>query len=613
MNSYSGKILHIDVTNRKTRVQRVDEDWLRKYVGGVAMAARLAYDNIPKGADPLGPENALCFANSVFAGTLVPVGTKHAVAAKSPATGFLGDCLAGSYFSATMKRAGWDGIVLKGKAERPTWILVDDDTVRFYDATDLWGKETFETEEAIRAKLGDERVRVTTIGPAGEELVRFANLTNDRGRQAGRTGLGAVMGSKLVKAIALRGTKPVTVADPDNLCQQSHQLSEVAQGITTEKYRVVGTASNVLNMNRLGVLPTRNYQQGEFEGAEKVSGEYMKEHYTEKAVACAGCPIACEQVTHVREGDYAGARTSIDYESLFALGPNCGIDYFPGIIAAIERCDALGMDTMSTGVTISWAMECYERGILTQEDFQGLEPVWGNHHAVVELVKRIAYRDGIGDLLAEGTRRAAAKIGKGSEHFAMNVKGLEAAGYDARGMQTFALGCAVGTRGPCHNRSLAYEPDAKGTVNRLETGKDRGILAKEAEDFAGVFDTVMLCKFIRGCFKNIWTEIPQLFTYTSGLPMTPDDLKTLAERSWNLKKAFNIREGWTKADDWLPGRWLKDPLPSGGSKGASVNEGQLREAIQAYYEARGWTPEGLIPKAKLAALGLDDIAEDVGV
>jgi len=613
MHSYSGRILHIDVSSRKSHVQNVSEEFLKKYIGGVSLATKLVYDNTPKGADPLGPDNALCFAISAFAGTIVPVGSKHAVAAKSPLTGFIGDCLASSYFSAAIRRAGYDGIVIKGKSDKPIWIFIDDDKVSFNDAADLWGMETFPTEEAIRAKFGDERVRVTTIGPGGEKLVRFANLTNDRGRQAGRTGLGAVMGSKLVKAVAIRGTKPITVADIDKLCEMSHQLGEVAQGTKTEKYRILGTPSNVLSMNRLGVLPTRNYQEGVFEDAEKISGEYMHEHYTEKAVACSGCPIACEQIAHVKEGEYAGARTSVDYESLFALGPNCGMDSMAGIIAAIARCDALGIDTMSTGVTISWAMECFQRGILTKEDFGGLEPTWGNHQAVVKLVDMIGKREGIGDLLAEGTKRAAAKVGKGSEHFAMNVKGLEAAGYDLRGMQTFALGAAVGTRGPCHNRSLAYESDAKGTVDRMKGGPERGPLAKEAEEFAAVFDTMMLCKFIRNCFKDVWTEIPQLYTYASGIAMTPDDLKLAVERACNLKKAFNIREGWQKSDDWLAPRWLEDPVPSGATKGVVVKPEELRVMIDSYYHARGWTPEGLIPRQKLIALGLEDIADDVGV
>jgi aldehyde:ferredoxin oxidoreductase len=268
---------------------------------------------------------------------------------------------------------------------------------------------------------------------------------------------------------------------------------------------------------------------------------------------------------------------------------------------------------MSTGVTVSWAMECYQRGILTKDDFDGLEPEWGNHEAVTELIRKIAYREGIGDLLAEGSRRAAAKVGEGSDHFAMNVKGLECAGYDGRGFQTFALGCAVGTRGPCHNRSLAYEPDAKGKVDRLTTGPERGPMAAECEDFAGVLDIMMFCKFLRGCFDDMYTEVPKIFTYSTGLDMTPEELKMLAERSWNLKKAFNIREGWTRDDDWLPERWLTDPLPSEGSKGAVVDADGLRVMLDAYYNARGWTSEGLIPKKKLIALGLDDIAEEIGV
>ena len=613
MYSFFGKILHIDVTNRKSWVQSVTEEHLRKYVGGVSLATRLVYDNTPKGVEPLGPDNALCFAASAFAGTLVPVGTKHAVAAKSPLTNCIGDCLASSYFSQAFRRAGYDGIVIKGAADKLTYIFIDDDVVTFHNAEHLRGMPTFETEEAIRAELGDEAVRVATIGLAGENLVRIANITNDRGRQAGRTGLGAVMGSKKIKAIAVRGTKPITVADPAALTAKCLALSQLAKGPKTEKYRIMGTPANVLNLNRLGGLPTRNFQSGTFEAAEKVSGEYMLEHHVDKAVSCAGCPIACEHITSVREGDYKGARTSIDYESLFAVGPNCGIDYFPGVIKAIETCDAHGLDTISSGVTVSWAMECYQRGILSKEDFGGLEPTWGNHAAIVRLIEMMAKREGIGDLLAEGTKRAAKKVGNGSEHFAMNVKGLECSGYDLRAFQTYALGAAVGTRGPCHNRSLAYEPDAQGKVDRLKAGPERGAIAKECEEFAALFDMTMLCKFIRGCFKEPWSEITELYTLTTGFNMTGDDMKAAAERCWNLKKAFNIREGWTRADDWLPERCLTDPLPEGAAKGVFVKPADLNMMIDAYYVARGWTAEGLIPTMKLIELGLEDIAKDVGV
>lgn len=614
MFTYTGKILHIDLTNRTTRIQRLDEDFLKKYVGGVCLAARLAHDNVPKGADPLGPENALCFATSAFAGTIVPVGDKYSVAAKSPLTGFLNDSLATSYFPAAIRQAGYDGIVIKGKADKPTYIFIDDDVIEFRDAEHLWGMETWDTEEAIRAEIGDETVRCCVIGPAGENLVRFANLTNDHGRQAGRGGMGAVMGSKLVKAVAIRGTDPVQVADPDGLRAMAFELSQKAQGPKTEKYRVLGTPANVLSLNRRGILPTRNFQEGIFEAAEKVSGEYMHEHHHEKTVACAGCPIACEQVVSVKEGPYKGARTSVDYESLFAVGTNCGIDYFPGIIKTIELCDRLGMDTMSCGVTVAWAMECFERGILTKKDCDGLELNFGNHQAETALIRKIAYREGIGDLLAEGTKRASEKVKKGSKHFAMQVKGMEMAGYEVRGCQTFALGASVGTRGPCHNRSLAYEADTHAEVELFTCGPERGQIAKDKEDFAAVLDTMMFCKFLRGCFKDLFADSAKLYTLTTGIKMTADEIKKLGERAWNLKKSFNIREGWTREDDWLPPRCLEESIVNPAtSEKVALKPDDLRMMIDAYYEARGWTEEGLIPKEKLIELGLEDIAEEIGV
>jgi aldehyde:ferredoxin oxidoreductase len=612
MYSYTGKILHIDVTNQKTHVQEVSADWLKKYVGGVGMAARLAYDNIPAGCDPLGPDNALCFACSVFAGTTMPVGTKHGVASKSPLTGLIGDSLSGSHFSEMFRRAGWDGLVFKGQS--PNWVIVfiDDDHVQFLDATRFLGMGTTETQQAIREWLGDENIRVSSIGPGGENLVRYATIDND-GRQAGRTGNGTVMGSKRIKAIAVRGTHPITVADPQGMMAETLKLIKTSQGASTQKYRILGTPTNVLNMNKMGTLPTRNFSETVFEHAEQVSGEYMKEHFTQKSVGCSGCSIACEQWAAVKEGKYKGAIAGLDYESLFALGPNCGIGELPPIIYLSRLCDDLGMDTMSTGVVVSWAMECYERGILSKEECDGLELNFGNDEAAVALVNKIAKREGIGNLLAEGTKRASEQVGKGSEHFAMQSKGLELPGYDVRGMKTFAAGLAVGTRGSCHNRSLAYELDVKGVVDRFKGEAGRGPLMKEKEEFAAVFDSLVLCKFLRNCFDDFWQDAARIYTMTTGIEMTPQELEQLGERVCNLKKAFNIREGWTKEDDWLPGRVLGDPMPSGPGKGVFVTPDELRVMIDDYYAARGWTSDGLIPRSKLVELGLEDIADEIGV
>jgi len=612
MHSYSGKILHIDVTNQTTHVQNVSAEFLKKYLGGVGLATRLVYDNIPAGCDPLGPDNALCFACSAFAGTTMPVGTKHGVAAKSPLTGFIGDSLSGSHFSEMLKRAGWDGLVIKGQAPRWTLLFIDDDQVDFLDASDLVGKNAIETQHLIREQLGDENVRVSAIGPAGENLVRFALIDND-GRQVGRTGNGTVMGAKKLKAIALRGSKPITVADPEGLLEATQKLIEVTQGPGTQKYRTLGTPANVLTMNKLGVLPTRNFSETVFENAEEVSGEYLRDNYLIKEVACSGCSIACEHWAKVKEGPYKGAMIGVDYEPLFSLGPNCGIGTLPPIIKLIQMCDELGLDAMSAGVVISWAMECYERGILSKEDFGGLEPNFGNDEAAVALVKKIAYREGIGDLLAEGVKRASEKVGKGSEHFAMHSKGLEMPGYDVRSLKTFAMGLAVGTRGACHNRSLAYEADIKGQVDRFVAEPGRGKIARDKEDFAAVLDCLVLCKFLRNCFDDFYPDVAHLYTMTTGIDITPEELAQVGERVWNLKKAFNIREGWTKADDWLPDRVLEDPIPSGPSKGSFVTRDELRMLIDDYYQARGWTKDGLIPKSKLIKLGLEDIAEDIGV
>lgn len=612
MYAYTGKILHIDVTTRKTRVEQVSEEFLKKYIGGVGLATRLAYDNIPARCDPLGPDNALCFACSAFAGTTFPVGTKHGVASKSPLTGLIGDSLSGSHFSEMLRRAGWDGLVFKGRS--PDWVIVfiDDDDVQFLDATPYMGMGTTQTQQALREHLGDENVRVSSIGPAGENLIRYALIDND-GRQVGRTGNGAVMGSKHIKAIAIRGSHPITVADVNGLMAETLKLIKESQGPGTQKYRTLGTPSNVLNMNKLGVLPTRNFSQTVFEHAEEVSGEYLHEHFTQKAVGCSGCSIACEQWAAVKDGKYKGAIIGLDYEPLFALGPNCGIGSLPPIIKLVQMTDELGMDAMSAGVVVSWAMECYEKGILTKEQCDGLELNFGNEDAAVALIEKIAKREGIGDLLAEGVKRASEEVGKGSEHFAMHSKGLELPGYDVRSLKTFAMGLAVGTRGACHNRSLVYESDVKGTVNRFTAEPGRGILAKNAEDFACILDCMVICKFLRNCFKDFYSDVARIYTLATGIPLTPEELKQVGERVWTLKKAFNIREGWKKQDDWMPDRVLQDPIPEGPSKGAVVKPEELRMMIDDYYQARGWTTEGLIPKSKLIALGLEDIADEIGV
>jgi aldehyde:ferredoxin oxidoreductase len=629
MFGYSGKVLHIDLATKKTWTESKPEEWYKMYIGGVCMASRLCWENIESGCDALAPGNPICIAGGLFAGTPVPVGGKYGLASKSPLTGFIGDSLSGSWFSVSLKRAGWDGVVVHNASEDWVRVFIDDDKVEIAKAEELLGLGTSETEEAIREALADDQVRSASIGPAGENLVRVANVSND-GRKAGRTGQGAVWGSKKLKALSVRGTGGVRVADPDRLLELSYEIVQAAQGPHTQKYRVLGTSSNVLNLNKLGLLPTRNYQQGVFEHAELVSGEYLHEHNKAATIACAQCPIACEQVGYVTDGPYAGAMGHVEYESLYALGPNCGVGDLRAVIKAIANCNNLGLDTMSTGVTVSWAMESFERGAFTKEDFkcekypEGFEAEFGSAEALVTLTEMMASREGyMGDLLAEGTRRASKRVDeeRGTETYkwAMNIKGLETPGYDARALKTFALGLAVGVRGGCHNRTAAYDPDIKGQVDRFSIDETRGELAKSTEEYAAVYDSLPLCKFIRRCFTGkadragAWPAIAQLINATTGWEFDYDDVDVIGERAHTIKKAFNIREGWSTEDDHLPYRWQHEPMKEGPSAGHFVTEGELDYLKDIYYKAKGWTAEGLIPKEKLVELGMGDVAEEIGV
>ncbi len=628
MYGYSGKILHIDLKDKRNWIEEKPESFYKTYIGGVSMASRLCWENIEIGCDPLSPGNPICIANGIFAGTPVPVGGKYGLASKSPLTGFIGDSLSGSWFTIALKRAGWDGVVVHNSSEDWVYIFIDDDRIQIRDAKKLLGKGTYDTEEAIRDELGDDQVRSATIGPAGENLVLFGNVTND-GRQAGRTGHGAVWGSKKLKAISVRGTNGVSVADPDTLMKLSFDITDAAQGPHTSKYRMLGTSTNMLNMNKIGLLPTRNYQQGVFEDAEMVSGEYLDEHHKVKVIACAQCPIACEQMSIVRDGPYEGAMTGVEYECLYAMSSNCGINDMRAAIKMIEICDHGGMDAMSCGVTVSWTMESFERGVFKKEDFkckkypEGFEPTFGNGEAGVTLCEMIRDREGIGERLSLGTKRASEITDKerGSETYkwAMNIKGLENPGYDARGLKTFSVGLATGTRGGCHNRSSAYDPDIKGEVDRFTIDDTRGEVARSAEEYAAVYDTLPLCKFIRRCFTGkadragAWPMIADLINATTGWNFSYDDVDMIGIRAHTIKKAFNIREGWTRSDDTLPYRWLHDKIPEGASAGCVVPENELEQLLDMYYAAKGWTKDGLMPKDLLVSLGMDDIAEEIGV
>jgi aldehyde:ferredoxin oxidoreductase len=488
-----------------------------------------------------------------------------------------------------------------------TLLSIEDGDVSYLDAADMGGLSTSETEGRVKERLG-AGTRVACIGPAGERLVRFASISNDGGRQASRTGPGAVMGSKNLKAIAFRGTSAVPVHDPEALADIGRDLAVRSLGPATEKYRTLGTMANVSVFNRLGTLPTRNFQQSTFDEAESVSGEVFHEAHFTKNAHCANCTIGCEHIyTSTDKGPSATGR--VEYESGFALGPLVGVSDPNTVIRASKLCDELGMDTISAGATIAWAMECFQKGVLVDADTGGIDMTFGGDDTVMALLRLIGERDGLGDLLADGSRIAAQKVRQGSGAWAMHVKGLEMPGYEPRSLQTLALALAVSTRGACHNRSSAYEADFSDGVDRLQAGRERGRITMEGEDFSTVLDSLIWCKFLRKAFHDFYGESAEIYEGITGWPMSPEQLRQAGERINNLKKQFNIREGWTRDDDTLPQRVLQEALPDGVGAGAKITPEDLDMMVSAYYEARGWTAEGNIPDAKLEELGLDALVQ----
>ncbi len=593
-----GRLLLVDLGSRTTDIEPIPDIVRQRLLGGVGLASYLLYRFCPIGIDPLSPENPLIFTSSPFIGTGITTASKIAIATKSPQTGMIGDSLSSSYLALALKRTGFDALVITGRAAEPSVLVIDDDRVRYIPAGHLLGLDPTATSDAVRAELG-KGFRVAAIGLAGERGVRYASISND-GRLAGRSGTGAVMGSKNLKAVAIRGSTLPPLARPHDLARAARELAARSLGAGTAKYREIGTAANVSFFNRMGILPTRNFQAGRFENAEAISGETLfLEHRTDKH-GCAACTIGCEH--HYRTKDNGPTKdVRLEYETLFALGSLCGVGEPNTVLRAAALCDEMGIDAISTGVTIAWAMECAERG-LSLGSAVGEVPRFGDAAGLLRTIAAIGHRDGIGDLLAEGSRRAAALTGQGSEAWAMHVKGLEMPGYDPRKLRTLALGLAVCSRGACHNRSSAYEADLSDQLQSADSPTGRARAAAASEDQAAVLDSLTLCKFLRHCFDDLFSESADLYSMVTGQAATGDDIRRAGERINNLKKLFNIREGWTTADDTLPPRALAE-----SGSGDGLTRHQLQELIAAYYRIRGWDDQGMIPAGHLTEIGLADL------
>jgi aldehyde:ferredoxin oxidoreductase len=609
LHGYAGRILHVDLTTGKTHVEPLNEEYAKKYIGGIGLGMRLWLDHSKPGVEPLSPENPLILTTGPISGTVWPTGGNgHAFVSKSPQSYGVGEAKSHGSFGTELKRAGYDAVIFKGKAEKPVYVWIDDDSVQLLDASHLMGKSPADTEDAIREELGDYYIRVAAIGLAGEKLVKIACIINDKTRAAGRTGMGAVMGSKNLKAIAVRGTRDITVAKPEEFMEYVKEFHERMKGPATQKYRTLGTPENVLVHNALHCMPTRNYNNATFEGAERVSGEALNDRYVAKVIGCSSCAMRCEHICVVAEGPYKGTMTRMEYEPLWALGPYCGIDRLDAIIKGMDLCNYYGMDSISAGVIVGFAMDCYEKGILTEKDMDGIDAKFGNHEALVKLLEKMGKREGIGDILAEGVKVAAEKIGNGAEKLALHIKGVEVTGYDLRCLKTAALGFAVSFRGADHNRHGAYAFDVKGKVNRLKAEKGRGKLVKDMEDMYTLIDSFIVCKFSRGTYYKELEDMTKLYNLVTGAEMTTQEMKMAGERINNLARVFNVREGLGRKDDGLPWKVMNQPITDEGpSKGAYVTQEELDLLLDDYYEARGWTREGVPTVAKLKELGMDDL------
>jgi len=591
---YFGRALVVDVTDGSAEELALDAETLRRYVGGVGLGTYLMHRLAPRGVDALAPEAPLAFVFSPLVGTPLTTSAKFAVVAKSPLTDRLNDALASSHFAIAGKLSGQDALVVTGAREAPSVLLVDGDGARVQDAADLWGLPAADAEARLRERLGPAW-RIAAIGPAGERLVRYATVSHD-GRHAGRGGLGAVLGSKLIKAVAVRAATKCATADPQRVLAAARDLRERSFGPATAKYRELGTLANLLAFNAISTLPTRNFQAATFAGAPQLAAEDLAEARGVARNSCASCSIGCEHI-YANKG---GGQVRVEYENVFALGPLCGVSDPDAVLSASARCDALGLDTISAGGTIAWAMECAEQGLI---DAPWLR--FGDAHALLRALDEIGARSRLGDLLAEGSRRASAEVGGEAQSLAVHVKGLELPGYEPRTLQAMALGMAVNSRGADHNRSGAYEADLAGRHDRLAGGAAHAAAAIVTEDRAAIMDSLILCKFLRGVFADPFPEWAALLGAVTGWDIDGAELERTAVRIVLAKRLFNLREGWTREEDWLPDRFLTETLELESGRSAALTPEQLHTMIDAYYDGRGLDGDGLPSADGLEALGLD--------
>ena len=610
MFGFTGRLLYVDLSSGSSSIINLEEKVARSYLGGSGLGAYLL-STMDWSIDPLDPRSGLAFVTGPLTGTPAPLCSRYSVCARSPLTSIWGEAHASGFWGPELKSAGLDGIVIEGRAPQPVYLLIHDDAVVIRDARHLWGKDTYATEDSLRQEPGSERIRVACIGPAGEKRSAMASIINDRGRAAARCGLGAVMGSKGLKAIAVRGTRPVKTARPEELRRLSKTLVKLARESAAGKYLgEYGTDGGMDPFHEFGDVPIKNWKQGAWEeGCHKVSGQAMKETMLTGRYACKGCPIGCGRIVEVKDGPYRGLKgKGPEYETAAAFGPLCLNDNLEAVAGANDLCNRYGLDTISTGAVIAFAFECFEEGLITIQDTDGLELVWGNGDAIVRLVEKIGRREGIGDLLADGCRKAAEQLGGDAAHYALHVKGLELPMHDPRAFSSWAVSYGTSNRGACHiqaptfwvERGLTFPAIGLDNPGDRFACEGKGRLTKIFQDFCEVVESAGICKFaLYGDFRS--QQVISLLRCATGFDFEQEEVMKLGERSFNLKRMINVRCGISGKDDRLPERILSLALHEGGTKGYLPDQQKM---LSEYYRERGWDEKGIPTPEKLKELGL---------
>ena len=609
----------MNLTDGSTKIDSFSENYAKKYIGGKGLAIDLLYKELAPGIDPLSPDNKLMFSTGPVNAAGIPGDTRFVVAGKSPLTGIWGEGNCSGWFADGLKKSGYDALVVEGASDEPVYIWINGDVVEVRPAGYLWGKWTLETEKLIKREVGVD-ASVVAEGPAAENLVAFSAVTHTAHRAAGRTGLGAVMGSKKLKAIAAYCTGKVAVADPDKVRElRTNIVKETFEAEFTVVLREHGQAGFVMDLHNDGILPTRNFKSGVFEGAEKISGQTMTETVLKSREACPRCPVACKRMVEVTEGPFAPVLPEYggpEYENAAALGSLLGVDRLDAVCRMNMLCNAYSLDTISAGVCIAWAMECYEKGILTKEDTDGLELTFGNAEAAVKMVEKIALKDGFGAIFSEGLTKAAERIGRGSEKFAVEVKGLEIPMHEPRGKKGLGVMYAVSNRGGCHMQSM-HDPDLESPdmapeigisrpLHRLDTSREKVLAMKKTSDWTAMINSTGLCSNIYWFGSVYYRPLHQveILNAVTGWGFSVEEYMETGERINTYCRAFNVREGITRKDDTLPRRFM-EPLVGGPTDGQAISQEELDSMLDSYYEICGWDKESGIPtKERLNQLGL---------